>query len=71
MDELMDKIAGIVDGAGGTMPYPDLLTQMDASDRRIMKRALDNLKASNRVRQVVAWDAQTSTIAHTVNSVRG
>lgn len=71
MDELMDKIVALVDGAGGSMPYPDLLDEMNSFDRRILKPALDNLKAANRARQIVAWDAATSVISHTVTTARG
>lgn len=71
MDELMDKIVTVVDGAGGSMPYPALLAEMDSFEYRILKPALDNLKAANRARQIVAWDAATSTISHTVTTARG
>jgi hypothetical protein len=68
VDELQDKIVALVDGAGGSMPYPALLAQMDSFEYRILKPALDNLKASNRARQIVAWDKETSVVSHTVTT---
>lgn len=66
MEELQQKIVGLLQNAGGKMPYPDLLKEMDAFERQSLIRTLGVMRDGKRLHQTVTFDANKSTNLHEV-----
>lgn len=69
MEELKEKIVAIVEKAGGEISYPDLYEQLGYQEQRRLLDALRLLKHEGVAQQIVAWNAETKSVSHTVKMV--
>lgn len=68
MNELEQKIVGLLKNAGGKIPYPELLAAMDAFERQSLSRTLVAMAAKKLVHQTVTWDGDAIANRHDVNA---
>lgn len=66
MEELKGKINGLLNGAGGKIPYADVLAGVDGLERQSLAKTLAAMKDAGELHQEVKWDAETATITHSV-----
>jgi len=70
MDDLKEKIISMVGVANGVLPYKDLLNSIDQIERQHLRRTLVAMKSNKLIAQVVAWDAKTNSLSHTIQLFR-
>lgn len=66
MNELQQRLITLLEIAGGAMPYPDLLAQIDGLERLSLARTLDVMASEKSLHQTVTWNAELGTLSHDV-----
>lgn len=69
MNELKEKIVGIIQESEGEISYPDLYEQLGYQEQRRLLDALRLLKHEGVAQQIVAWNTETKSVSHTVKMV--
>lgn len=67
MEQAIQSVQAALSGAGGKLEYPALLEAVPGEYRQWLPAALRRMKNAGQIKVVIAFDAKTFTLSHTVS----
>lgn len=68
MQELINQMTALVQGAGGSMPYAALLEAVGFENRSKLPKAMKFAEASGVLKRHVAFDAESGQVVFTIQA---